>query len=51
LYEKPKRGRRKSDAPPKRKNLFDEDNIDLTPEEINMKVTCGVCDIEMPKKK
>jgi hypothetical protein len=49
LYEKPKRGRRKSDKPAKM--MYDEENLSLASEDYSSIVTCGACDVEMPLKK
>lgn len=49
LYEKPKRGRRKSDKPAK--IVYDEKKLSLTSEEATCLVTCGACGAEMPFKK
>lgn len=48
-FEKPKRGRRKSEKPVK--IMYDEYNLSLTPEEKLSLVTCGACEVEMPLKK
>jgi hypothetical protein len=49
FYDKPKRGRRKSDKPAKM--MYDEENLSLTSEDYLSVVICGACEVEMPLKK